>query len=176
MENVKNKRCQVLGCEKVPSFGLPGGGPGPPSWPNDMGPFGILFIDHIEIPAKNPFGFTHALTMMDGFFCCFQSFCNLYVGTRGFPDGSTSREEKKGANRSGSQDKTPWQWENNVGPNKNCVSVRRLWENNVSTKPKRAHRKCSLWYYQRHAGTKKKAIVAQEQHPLSGMYKMSLCH
>ena len=67
MENVKNKRCQVLGCEKVPSFGLPGGGPGPPSWPNDMGPFGILFIDHIEIPAKNPFGFTHALTMMDGF-------------------------------------------------------------------------------------------------------------
>ena len=36
-------------------------------WPNDMGPFGILFIDHIEIPAKNPFGFTHVLTMMDGF-------------------------------------------------------------------------------------------------------------
>ena len=27
-----------------------------------------------------------------------------------------------------------------------------------------------MWYYQRHAGTKKKAIVEQEQHPLSGMY------
>ena len=74
-------------------------------------------------------------------------------------DKAKALEEKKGAK-----------------VNKNCVSVRRLWENNVSTKPKRAHRKCSLWYYQRHAGTKKKAIVEQEQHPLSGMYKMSLCH
>ena len=31
------------------------------------GPFSILFVDHVEIPAKNPFEFTHVLTMMDGF-------------------------------------------------------------------------------------------------------------
>eukprot|EP00505_MAST-04D_sp_SCG-Rhode-Island_P005474 Stramenopile-MAST_4_protein_5474 len=30
-------------------------------------PFSILFVDHVEIPAKNPFEFTHILTMMDGF-------------------------------------------------------------------------------------------------------------
>ena len=30
-------------------------------------PFSILFVDHVEIPAKNPFEFTHVLTMMDGF-------------------------------------------------------------------------------------------------------------
>ena len=33
----------------------------------NMVPFGVLFIDHVEIPAKNPFNFTHVLTMMDGF-------------------------------------------------------------------------------------------------------------
>lgn len=33
----------------------------------NMVPFAVLFIDHVEIPAKNPFGFTHVLTMMDGF-------------------------------------------------------------------------------------------------------------
>jgi hypothetical protein len=30
-------------------------------------PFSVLFVDHVEIPAENPFGYTHILTMMDGF-------------------------------------------------------------------------------------------------------------
>jgi len=30
-------------------------------------PFGVLFVDHVEIPAKNTFGYTHIVTMMCGF-------------------------------------------------------------------------------------------------------------
>ena len=30
-------------------------------------PFSVLFVDHVEVPAENPFGYTHILTMMDGF-------------------------------------------------------------------------------------------------------------
>ena len=33
----------------------------------NMVPFSVLFLDHVEIPAKNKWGYTHLITMMCGF-------------------------------------------------------------------------------------------------------------